>query len=244
MIIIAFFYLLRPGEYTDSASDTTPFTLADVQLFVGHRRLNLQTATDEELFGATAASLTFTLQKNGIPGEVIRLGRSGDAFCCPTLAIVRRVVHLRAHGAPPNTPLARTFTPSGTRSVTPKDITFHLRAAVQFLGTDLGFLPDEISARSLRAGGAMALLVSDIDTDMIRLMGRGAQMKCSDTSTSPQIPSLRALLAACSLRTTPSPQGSSCPVINPPTSFPALFFSGWRMAANGWISQWQTTTNR
>ena len=36
MIIIAFFYLLRPGEYTDSASDTTPFTLADVQLFVGH----------------------------------------------------------------------------------------------------------------------------------------------------------------------------------------------------------------
>lgn len=172
MIIIAFFYLLRPGEYTDSASDTTPFTLADVQLFVGHRRLNLNTATDEELFGATAASLTFTTQKNGIPGEVIRLGRSGDAFCCPTLAIVRRVVHLRAHGAPPTTPLARTFTQSGTRSVTPKDITHHLRAAVQFLGTDLGFLPDEISARSLRAGGAMALLVSDIDTDMIRLMGR------------------------------------------------------------------------
>ena len=44
--------------------------------------------------------------------------------------------------------------------------------AVQYLGTDLGFLSSEISARSLRAGGAMALLVSDVDTDMIRLLGR------------------------------------------------------------------------
>ena len=30
MIIITFFFLLLPGEYTDSPSDTTPFTLGDV----------------------------------------------------------------------------------------------------------------------------------------------------------------------------------------------------------------------
>ncbi len=45
MIIIAFFYLrLRPGEYTDSKSDTTPFTLGDVQIFIGPRRLDLTSA--------------------------------------------------------------------------------------------------------------------------------------------------------------------------------------------------------
>lgn len=173
MIIIAFFYLLRPGEYTDSKSDTKPFTLGDVQLFIGPTRLNLDTATDAELRMARAASLTFTTQKNGIPNEVIKLGRSGDPFCCPTFALVRRVIHLRSNNAPPHTPLARVFLASGTtKSVTPAVITNLLRQAVRFLGTGLGFTPDEVSARSLRAGGAMALLVSKVDTDIIRLLGR------------------------------------------------------------------------
>ena len=172
MIIIAFFFLLRPGEYTDSPSDTTPFTFGDVQLFHGSQRLDLVSSTDNELLNASAASLTFTTQKNGVKGEVIKLGRSGHHFCCPTLAIIRRVLHLRARGAPPSTPLARVFTPSGTRSVTPSLITKHLRHTVKFLGTDLGFLPSEVSARSLRAGGAMALLLSDVDTDIIQLLGR------------------------------------------------------------------------
>ena len=172
MIIIAFFYLLRPGEYTDSTSDTVPFTLGDVQLFLGPRRLNLLSTPEEELLRATSASLTFTTQKNGVPGEVIRLGRTGHHFCCPTLAIVRRVLHLRTHGAPLSTPLARAFTADGPRSVTPTHITTHLRNAVKYLGTDLGFLPSDVSARSLRAGGAMALLVSKVDTDVIQLLGR------------------------------------------------------------------------
>jgi hypothetical protein len=32
MIVIAFFFLLRPGEYTGTASDNTPFQLPDVNL--------------------------------------------------------------------------------------------------------------------------------------------------------------------------------------------------------------------
>ena len=173
MIIIAFFYLLRPGEYTDAPSDTTPFTLGDVQLFIGPTRLNIETASDSELLQARSASLTFTKQKNGVENEVIKLGRSGDPFCCPTLAIARRVIHLRSNNAPSNTPLARAFLASGTtKSVTPAVITYHLRAAVRFLGSGLGFTPAEVSARSLRAGGAMALLVAKVDTDVIRLLGR------------------------------------------------------------------------
>lgn len=35
-----------------------------------------------------------------------------------------------------------------------------------------GFLPHHVSARSLRASGAMALLCANVDTDRIQLIGR------------------------------------------------------------------------
>ena len=56
MICVAFFFLLRPGEYAISPSESTPFELKDVQLFIGQRRLNLETALDAELLSATFAS--------------------------------------------------------------------------------------------------------------------------------------------------------------------------------------------
>ena len=174
MIIIAFFFLLRPGEYTDSKSDTTPFTLGDVQLFVGPRRLNLATASDAELQLARAVSLTFTTQKNGVENEVIKLGLSRDPRVCAVKAVTRRVCHLRFHNAPASTPLARIYTGVGrrTQSVTPTLITKTLRDAVSWIGTDLGFLPKDVSARSLRAAGAMALLVAKVDPDIIQILGR------------------------------------------------------------------------
>ena len=87
MIIIAFFFLLRPGEYTDNPNN--PFRLADVQLFIGHTRLHLANAPTSQLQQARFASLTFTNQKNGVRGEVIGLACSGDPFLCPVKAIVR-----------------------------------------------------------------------------------------------------------------------------------------------------------
>jgi len=171
MIMIAFFFLLRPGEYTDSPSDTVPFRFEDVQLMIGGRRLDIFTCPLKELAKARFATLTFTEQKNGIHGEVIGLARSGDPYTCPVLAIIRRITHLRSNNAPPNTPLARVFHKHNTK-VTPTLIRDTLRDAVQYLGTDLGFLPQDVSARSLRAAGATALLVARVDTDIIRLLGR------------------------------------------------------------------------
>ena len=172
MIALAFFFLLRPGEYTATPSDTTPFCLGDVQLFVGLTRLDLSLATDAELLSATFGSLTFTTQKNGVRGEVLGLARSGNPQLCPVLALARRVIHLRSHGATPLTPLSAYYDHSW-RKVSPADITEALRTAVIALGPQaLGFLPSDISARSLRAAGAMALLCAHVDTDLIRLLGR------------------------------------------------------------------------
>jgi hypothetical protein len=173
MICIAFFFLLRPGEYAHSPSDSAPFTLQSVQLFRGGHRLDLSHATEAQIITSTFASLTFDNQKNGVRGEVIGLSPSGDRLLCPNRAIARRVLHLHHHHAPMDTPLHAYYLPRGQQgSVTPTDITSNLRLAVRFLGPALGFLPEDVTARCLRAAGANALLCAGVDTDVIRLLGR------------------------------------------------------------------------
>ena len=97
MIILAFFFLLRPGEYTGSNNDDTPFRLADVTLTSDNVHLDLFTSAPADLLAATGVSLTFTTQKNGVRGEVLHHGRSGHPQLCPVLAVARRVLHLRQH---------------------------------------------------------------------------------------------------------------------------------------------------
>ena len=172
MITLAFFFLLRPGEYTSTPSDTTPFTLADIQIFLGNVRLNITTSPNETLLQATFCTLEFTTQKNGVRGEVIGLGRSGSLLLCPVRALAHRVIHLRCHNAPPGSPLGKYFVHGAWHDLKPKDITTDLRHAVSILGSSIGLVPSDVSARSLRATGAMALLCADIDHDRIKLVGR------------------------------------------------------------------------
>lgn len=170
MAIIAFFFLLRPGEYTGGRSPN-PFRLQDVQIFIGSRRLPL-TSPVPDIQAATHVSLTFSSQKNGVRGEILHHGRSGHRLACPVQAIIRRLLHLRANNAPLPTPLATYFLADRSYPVTATDISSALRLSSTALGPSLGFLPSDVSARSLRAGGAMALLCANVDTDIIRLLGR------------------------------------------------------------------------
>ena len=56
--------------------------------------------------------------------------------------------------------------------MTPTMITAHLKATVKlFVGTHLGFTHQDVSARSLRVAGAMALLFSGANNDIISLIG-------------------------------------------------------------------------
>lgn len=175
MVILAFFFLLRPGEYTANTSDTEPFRLEDVRVRSGGIYLDIENCSFAELDSADFVTLIFTTQKNGVKGEVIGHGRSAHYLCCPVGAVIRRIKHLRTHNAPLNTPLSMFFDSekSKWRPVLPKDITTTLRQAVTFIGPQsLGFLPKDIEARSLRAGGAMALLCGNVDKEKIQLLGR------------------------------------------------------------------------
>ena len=175
MICLAFFFLLRPGEYTGVPTPTSqPFLLQDVRFFLGSLALPPATATPDQLLSATFVTLEFTTQKSGVRGEVVGLGRSGDPVFCPVLAAARRVLHLRQAAAPATQPLASFLDPhtATLQRLTPANLTALLRASVTILGPVYGFRPEEISARSLRAAGAMALLCADVDSDRIRLLGR------------------------------------------------------------------------
>jgi hypothetical protein len=172
MLCIAFFFLCRPGKYTAPTKDNATFCLQDITIYVGLRRVLAPVATDNDLTRATFITMTFTNQKNAVRGEVYGLGPSSDPFVCPVKAITNQVQHLRLHNAPPATPLCTYYMDHKSWYVTPNNISVTLKASVVSLGAALGFTSKEVSARSLRGAGAMALLCTHVDSDTIRLLGR------------------------------------------------------------------------
>jgi hypothetical protein len=173
MIILGFFFLLRPGEYafTDNP-DAAPFRLCDIHVLLYNRRLDPAQCLEQDLDNATHIALEFTRQKNGVRGELVGLGRSGHPTLCPVKAAVLRIKHLRIHRAHPNTPIYSFHTGHMWRTITTTDLTQQLRLATTTLGHTVGIHPADISIRSLRSSGAMALLCADVDSDRIRLLGR------------------------------------------------------------------------
>jgi hypothetical protein len=174
MIILGFFFLLRPGEYahTDNA-DAHPFRLCDVHILHNNIRIDPMSCPEQHLDNATHVALEFTSQKNGVRGELVGLGRSGHPIMCPVLAASARCRHLRLHRAPLTTPIYTYYTTSNIpHLINTTDLTTQLRTTCQALGHTVGISPQDISIRSLRSSGAMSLLCADVDTDRIRLLGR------------------------------------------------------------------------
>jgi hypothetical protein len=172
MLLLGFFFLLRPGEYAHTNNpDAAPFRLTDSHLLINDRRLNNTTCTEDKLLAVNYIALEFTTQKNGVWGELVRLGRSGHPTWCPVKALINRIRHLRVHGAPATTPLY-SYYDTNWRTIDTRHLTAQLRTTVTVLGPTYGIHPNDISIRSLRSSGTMALLCAKVDTDMIQLLGR------------------------------------------------------------------------
>ena len=175
-LVTGFFFLLRPGEYLGSPSpnpNAPLFRLRDLQFWLGSRALSPLTCPPEELLASTFACLTFTNQKNGVRNETIGHGRSGHPHLCPVHCLALRVLALRqCPHVSLDTPLNTVF--DGTRPpryILASDLTRRIRTAL-LLHPDPGYTAADVSVRSTRAGGAMALLCAGIDGDRIRLIGR------------------------------------------------------------------------
>jgi hypothetical protein len=116
--------------------------------------------------------LTFTTQNNGTKGEVITHGLSHDALACPVKATVHRILHLRNHKPSKTTPLASYFHRGKRIPIKAADVTTALRLATIATAQQTGLNHRDISARSLRASGAMALMCGKVDHTTIHMLGR------------------------------------------------------------------------
>jgi hypothetical protein len=170
MMWIAFFFLLRPGEYTQPAEDSHPFRLADIRLWKNSIAVDCFTGSANDLLNCTFVSLIFTTQKNGTRGEAIGHGATNNPLACPVRSVARCILYLRQFQAPPTTFLC-AIGPS-FQPLTSSGLTALLRQACFSLGNPSGFLPSDITAKSLHASGAMALLNGNVDHDVIQLIGR------------------------------------------------------------------------
>jgi hypothetical protein len=82
------------------------------------------------------------------------------------------VAYLRRHNAP-NTIALSSYNDNGRwRTLKSAEITHALRTSVIAIGSTVGLTHTEISARSLRASGAMALLLGGVNVDVIKIIGR------------------------------------------------------------------------
>ena len=172
LIILAFYFLMHPGEYcTSSGEDSShPFHLDELELWRGPRLFDLTLATDHELHTATFCMLQFSDQKNSNRGEKVGHATSGDHIFCPVRALARRVIHLRRNAAPPHTPIHCYYEQFRGRQlrIPASSVNLLLRQSATLIGID----PVDVTIKALRATGAMALITARIDSDLIRLLGR------------------------------------------------------------------------
>jgi hypothetical protein len=173
IICIAFYFLLRPGEYTGTKTDDQPFLIQDITLHLGTRPLDSYEAPIEQIKAATAVTYTFTTQKNANRNEQVSHGRSKHVHCCPVKTTIDMILYHRKMKTPKNKPLASYYNDKNKLiPIAAADITERLRFAARANFHLTGIADKDISARSLRAGGAMALMCGNIDFDIIKLLGR------------------------------------------------------------------------
>jgi hypothetical protein len=190
MALIAFYYLLRVGEYTLSGTGTTTLTqafrLQDITLWDNTTILDHSLPLDVLLHRCTAATLRISNQKNGKRNQAIHHKAQPCDDTCPAKALVRRIKHIHSHTSNPYIIISTYFiSGSHTRKLMRgSDINCALKAAVTKLDMKQhGFQVAQISSYSLRAGGAMALHLNYIPTHTIRKLAVGVAASSSITYT-------------------------------------------------------------
>lgn len=179
MATIAFYYLLRVGEYTGHGKKeqrcTKQFRACDIIFYDSTDTIIPNSSPLLTLYSATTAVMRITNQKNGTRGSRISHTPSGTP-ACPVRALARRVHYIMAHPKCTDHNIISTYFSPITKAARPlqsSDMNKLIKKAVVLLGLDKkGFPPESVSSHSLRAGGAMAMHLNNIDRDKIRKQGR------------------------------------------------------------------------
>ncbi len=190
LVTIAFYYLLRVGEYTTKTkrkkkTRTKQFRRKDITFyrFSGTGRLvPLQRdASDEEIMSADWATLAISNQKNGSKGDCVHHREiSGSPWACPVRALGRRYTHLRINDQSGKAFICAFWDDAGRGSVTESQVQYAVKYAAQALDYPARGIPiDRVDTHSLRSGGVCALKLAGYDDVAIRKMGRWAPRSLS-----------------------------------------------------------------
>ncbi len=172
LIVLAFFFLLRVGEYTPSNKprQTIPLHGSDIRLW-RDRQILPHNADKETLLTADAVTICLQNQKNGDKNAILHHTHSGDPHFCPVRSAAR-LVH--ALGGRSHLPLGSFVDERGqTTRITAAEIRSTIRIGAG--GDDLeskGYDLTRIGSHSLRAGGATHLKLAGYDHDIIQKLGR------------------------------------------------------------------------
>jgi hypothetical protein len=179
MCTVAFYYLLRVGEYTGHGRNdrrrTKQFRACDITFYDQNHTIIPNTAPLDTLYTAAKAAMRITNQKNGTRGSIISHDTS-NTLACPVRALARRVHSIMNNPSCTPEDIISTYQSSRARRPLPlqaSDMNTMVKTAVRALQLDKkGFPPNAVSSHSLRAGGAMAMHLNHIDRDTIRKQGR------------------------------------------------------------------------
>ena len=181
LISIAFFYLLRVGEYTtprkvkvngkwQRATRTRQFRVQDVGFFKDGQVLP-RSSLLEILLSADSVTLKISNQKNGRMGQTIHQESTGPQGAVACLA--RRVHHILYHGGSDSRLICDVMVKEQWHSVTRQGIVTLIQQGAKDLKLDQrGIDPDLLGSHSLRAGGAMALKLQHYADTLIQKLGR------------------------------------------------------------------------
>ena len=182
LALIAFYYLLRVGEYTKprlitrngkkvQATRTIQFSLRNIGFFKNGVIIPRESPL-EVLLQCDSATLKINNQKNGRMGDTIHQ-EAIHKSCCPIRALALRVHHILSNGGSHENLICDYFVDGQVHSAEAGDIIMMVRETATKLNLqDQAIDPDLIGAHSLRAGGAMALKLQGFDDTTIMKMGR------------------------------------------------------------------------
>ena len=142
LVMVAFYYLLRVGEYTVKGSrnetkQMVQFKLEDITFFrknsAGKLRCLPRDAPDHLIMTADGATLKLDNQKNGWKGVCVYHEANGEVFYCPVRALGRRVRHIRAGGGRAKTFLSAYFVGTSQYDVTAENVSGAVKGAARAL---------------------------------------------------------------------------------------------------------------
>ena len=187
LTLIAFYFLLRVGEYTQPkfvyrnnkkcrATQTVQFTLKNVGFFK-QGQVVPRSSSLETLLQCDAATLEITNQKNGRMGNTIH-HETIDILKCPVKALAHRVYHIKINKGTDNTLLCAYLDINNEwQQIQSQDIVQAVQAATKTLKLKKQVIdPGLVRAHSLCTGGATSMKLHGSSDIEIKKFGRWSSL--------------------------------------------------------------------